>query len=86
LPIAVLAWFGIASEYQGQGLGSRLLAHALRDCWEAGKIFPFVAIVLDCLTDSAKSFYRQWSFAELPGHSHRLYLSAGILNALMAGD
>jgi GNAT superfamily N-acetyltransferase len=85
LPVAVLAWFGIATEHQGQGLGSRLLAQALRDCWEAGKTFAFVAILLDCLNDSAKAFYRQWNFAELPGHPRRLYLSARMLDALMEG-
>ena len=86
LPVAVLAWFGVAMEYQGQGLGSRLLAQALRDCWEAGKTFAFVAVLLDCLNDSAKGFYQQWNFAELPGHPHRLYLSAQMLDALMEGD
>ena len=77
LPTAVLAWFGIASDYQGQGLGSRLLAEALRDCWEAGKTFAFVAVLLDCLNEPAKAFYQHWHFSELPGHSNRLYLSAG---------
>ena len=76
LPVAVLAWFGIAVEYQGKGLGSRLLAQALRDCWEAGKTFAFVAVLLDCLNDSAKTFYQQWNFAELPGAPVSLYLSA----------
>ncbi len=86
LPVAVLAWFGIASEYQGQGLGSRLLAQVLRDCWKAGKTFAFVAVLLDCLNDSTKAFYQRWNFAELPGHPLRLYLSARMLNALMEDD
>jgi GNAT superfamily N-acetyltransferase len=86
LPVAVLAWFGIAEEHQGLGLGSRLLALALRDCWEAGKTFAFVAVVLDCLTDSAKSFYERWDFAELPGHKRRLYLTSRRLAALMEGN
>ena len=83
LPVAVLAWFGIASGYQGKGLGSRLLAFALRDCWEAGKTFAFVAVLLDCLNDSAKAFYHKWDFAELPGHPHRLSSSAKMLGMLM---
>ena len=85
LPVAVLAWFGIASKYQAQGLGSRLLAMRLRDCWEAGKTFAFVAVLLDCLNDSAKSFYQLWNFTELPGHPLRLYLSTRMLDALMEG-
>jgi GNAT superfamily N-acetyltransferase len=31
LPVAVLAWLGVAQAVQGQGHGRRLLAHALRD-------------------------------------------------------
>lgn len=83
LPVAVLAWLGIDASHQGQGLGTLLLVRALRDCHEAGRTFPFVAIILDCVGDSAKSFYRHWDFAELPGHRYRLYLSAAQLAAMM---
>jgi GNAT superfamily N-acetyltransferase len=83
LPVAVLAWLGMDSKRQGQGLGRLLLAQALRDCWEAGKTFPFIAVILDCLNDSAKTFYQRWDFAELPGHPYRLFLSAKCLDAMM---
>jgi len=83
LPVAVLAWLGLDSTRQGQGLGGRLLAQALRDCFEAGKTFAFVAVILDALNEEAKAFYQHWQFAELPGHSHRLFLSAKQLEALM---
>ncbi len=85
LPVAVLAWLGISSSQQGQGLGRLLLAQALRDCHEAGKTFAFVAVILDAINDRAKSFYCHWDFAELPGHPYRLFLTAGQLEALMAG-
>jgi GNAT superfamily N-acetyltransferase len=83
LPVAVLAWLGISAGRQGQGLGRRLLAQALRDCYEAGKTFAFIAVILDCVNDAAKEFYRRFDFAELPGHPYRLYLSAKHLDALM---
>ena len=83
LPVAVLAWLGVDHKRQGGGLGSLLLAQALRDCWEAGKTFPFVAVILDCASESAKMFYRRWDFAELPGHPFRLFLSARHLDAMM---
>lgn len=85
LPVAVLAWLGVESQRQGQGLGRLLLAQALRDCWQAGKTFPFIAVILDCLNDSAKTFYQHWDFAELPGHRYRLFLSAQRLEAMMRG-
>ena len=82
LPVAVLAWLGIDAKYQGRGLGGVLLAQALRDCWEAGKTFAFVAVILDCINDQAKRFYQHWDFQELPGHPYRLFLSANRLKAM----
>jgi len=83
LPVAVLAWLGVSAAHQGQGLGRLLLAQALRDCYEAGKTFAFIAVILDCINDVTKAFYQQWDFEELPGHPYRLFLSAKRLAALM---
>jgi GNAT superfamily N-acetyltransferase len=83
LPVAVLAWLGVSTAHQGQGLGRSLLAQALRDCLEAGKTFAFVAVILDCVNESAKAFYRHWDFQELPGHPYRLFLSAKRLEAIL---
>lgn len=83
LPVAVLAWLGVDRSRQGQGLGRLLLAQALRDCYEAGRTFAFVAVVLDCVDAAAKRFYERFDFAELPGHPWRLYLSVRTLEAMM---
>jgi GNAT superfamily N-acetyltransferase len=83
LPVAVLAWLGVSTAHQGQGLGRLLLAQALRECAEAGRTFAFIAVILDCVSDAAKAFYQHWDFEELPGHPYRLYLSAKRLEALM---
>ena len=81
--MAVLAWLGVSAAHQGQGLGQPLLAQALRDCYDAGQTFAFVAVILDCVSDAAKAFYRHWDFAELPGHPYRLFLSVKLLAAMM---
>jgi GNAT superfamily N-acetyltransferase len=83
LPVAVLAWLGISTERQGQKLGGHLLSQALRDCYEAGKTFAFIAVILECISDAAKAFYKHWDFQELPGNPYRLFLSAKRLEALM---
>ncbi len=83
LPAAILAWLGVSVAYQGRTLGDLLLAQALRDCYEAGQTFAFVAVILDCVDDRAKTFYQRWDFAELPGNPYRLFLSSQILTAMM---
>lgn len=83
VPVAVLAWLGVAQLQQGKGLGKRLLAQALVDCHAAGQTFAFVAVILDCIDDAAKAFYQQFQFAELPGHPYRLFLSAETLAAMV---
>ncbi len=83
LPVAVLAWLGVDQRFQGQGLGRLLLAQALRDCYDAGRTFAFIAVILDCVDDAAKAFYQRFDFRELPGHPYRLFLSAQQLDALM---
>jgi len=58
LPVAVLAWLGVSTGQQGQGLGRLLLAQALRDCHEAGKTFTFIAVFLDCLNHRLKKSFQ----------------------------
>lgn len=83
LPVAVLAWLGVDKNYQCQGIGTRLVAQALRDSYSAGATFPFVAVLLDCLNESAKQFYARWDFQEMPGYLLKLILSYQKLAAIM---
>lgn len=83
LPVAVLAWLGVSTSHQGQGLGGSLLADALRNCYEAGQTFAFIAVILDCVNDAAKTFYQRWDFRELPGNPYRLMLSWNLLVTMM---
>jgi GNAT superfamily N-acetyltransferase len=85
LPVAVLAWLGIRDGDQGHGHGRRLLAQALRDSYDAGQTFPFVAVILDCIDDKTLTFYQRWDFRPLPGHNYRLFLSWSQLQAMATG-
>ena len=86
LPVAVLAWLGVSADHHGEGLGRLLLAQSLRDCYEAGLTFAFVAVILDCINDAAKAFYQHFDFHELPGHPYRLFLGTTRLEAMMTGS
>jgi GNAT superfamily N-acetyltransferase len=83
LPVAIVAWLGVSAAHQGRKLGDLLLAQALRDCHEAGQTFAFVAVILDCVDDRAKSFFRRWDFEEVPGNPYRLFLSSLMLASMM---
>jgi GNAT superfamily N-acetyltransferase len=85
LPIAILAWLGVSSNHQGHGLGTRLLAQPLSDCYVAGRTFAFIAVIIDCLNQDAKRFYQLWDIEELPGNPFRLYLSAKALEKMIRG-
>jgi GNAT superfamily N-acetyltransferase len=86
LPVAVLAWLGIDGSFQGRGIGQRLLATALKDCYEAGQTFAFIAVILDCVDASSKQFYQRFDFAELPGYPMRLYLPFKTLERMANGS
>ncbi|MBI2897873.1 MAG: GNAT family N-acetyltransferase [Deltaproteobacteria bacterium] len=86
LPVAIVAWLGVDRRHQGRGLGTLALAQALADCHAAGRTFPFVAVILDCIDEAAKAFYRRWDFREMPGQPMRLFLTARLLDALMEGE
>ncbi|MDY0361442.1 MAG: GNAT family N-acetyltransferase [Desulforegulaceae bacterium] len=83
LPIVNLAWLGVEINYQGKGFGERLLAQALADCHHTGQLMPFVAVLLDCATEKAKSFYQRYDFQELPGHPMKLMLPWNLLHSMM---
>ena len=82
LPVAVLGWLGVASSFQGRGIGKRLVATALKDCFDASETFSFIAVILDCVDEPSKAFYQQFDFAEMPGYPMRLYLSFKMLERM----
>jgi predicted N-acetyltransferase YhbS len=86
MPVSVLAWLGVDHSYQGRGIGNRLLATALVDCYQASQTFAFIAVILDCIDEHAKRFYQRFDFAELPGYPMRLYLPFKSLESLARGD
>jgi ribosomal protein S18 acetylase RimI-like enzyme len=52
----MIGWLGVREADQGQGHGRRLLALALKDSYDAGQTFPFIAVILDCIDDKALAF------------------------------
>jgi len=75
VPIVTLAWLGLDKSLHGKGYGEKLMLHAMAHCYKTGLQFPFVAMILDCLSSKAKAFYQKYDFAEVPGHPMKLFVS-----------
>lgn len=76
VPVALIGRLAVATECQGKGLGSILLADACRKIAHASSALAVVGIVVDAKDAAAASFYRHFGFLDLPGQPDRLLLPA----------
>lgn len=67
--------------YEGQRLGSRLLAEALRRAVAASDAAAARLVVVDAIDDAAAAFYRRWGFIDAPDNPRRLYLKMSDVRA-----
>jgi predicted N-acetyltransferase YhbS len=71
--MVLLARLAVARSEQGRGLGSLLLAAALRLAVAAGESAAARLVVVDAIDATAAAFYRRWGFVAAPEHPLRLY-------------
>ena len=72
VPAVLLGRLAVVAAYQRQGLGSALLANALRRA--AAAELGVYAMVVDAKDDAARRFYEHYGFALLPGYASKLVL------------
>ena len=71
--MVLLARLAIDRSAHGEGLGGRLLAHALRKATAAGEAAAARLVVVDAIDDTAAEFYARHGFVPAPEHLRRLY-------------
>jgi GNAT superfamily N-acetyltransferase len=71
--MVLIARLAIDRQEQGAGLGTRLLADALRKALLAGEAVAARLVVVDAIHESAAQFYRRHGFTETLDHPFRLY-------------
>jgi ribosomal protein S18 acetylase RimI-like enzyme len=76
IPAALLGRLAVDQTFQGQGLGSILLADACRKVVQASQVLAVVGIIVDAKDAADISFYRHFGFVSLPGMPDRLLLPA----------
>lgn len=76
VPVALIGRLAVGENFQGQGLGSILLADACKKVTQASTALAMAGIVVDAKDERAASFYRHFGFLPLPGQPERLLLSA----------
>lgn len=72
IPVFLLAQLAVHKEFHGSGLGKVSLSKALQYLWKVNAHMRAYAIVVDCLTESAQSFYAQYGFEVLCEHNGRM--------------
>lgn len=81
-----LSMIGVDRKFQGSGLGTLLLADAIKMCIAAADKTGGAFIVLDALNEKAAQLYRRYGFHDLPspGQESRMIMSMGTARAAVA--
>ena len=74
VPAALLGRLAVDRRFGGRGLGTSLLADALRRVARAGETLAVYAAVVDAKDERAQAFYERFGFVRLPDAGRRLFL------------
>jgi ribosomal protein S18 acetylase RimI-like enzyme len=81
----LLGRLAVKAELQGRGLGSILLAEALRKAYENAAVVGSSMVVVDAIDERAAEFYRAHGFKRLP-EAMRLVLPMRTIGGLLTGS
>jgi GNAT superfamily N-acetyltransferase len=74
VPAALLGRLAVSQAAQGQGIGSMLLADAVKRTLSVSTDIAIYALVVDAIDEGAQRFYEQFGFLLLSGERRRLFL------------
>jgi ribosomal protein S18 acetylase RimI-like enzyme len=74
VPVALLGRLAIDKQYQGQRLGSILLADAVQRVEQASEVLAVYAIVVEALNTSVAEFYQAFDFIPFNNQPLKLFL------------
>lgn len=74
VPAVLLARLAVDKNVQGQGLGKRLLIHAMRQSLYAGHYVGWNVMVVDAIDGQAVRFYKHYGFTAFTDDCRHLFL------------
>lgn len=74
LPVVLLSRLAVDQQYQRRGLGSIMLADALRRVVQASEVLAVYAVVVDAIDERAAGFYKQFGFLQLKSNPLKLFI------------
>lgn len=86
VPVAHLGRLAVDRNWQGRGLGERLLLDALRRCAEVADEIGIYAVEVVALNEAARHFYERYGFAGLSDNPQHLYLAMKVIKSLKLGE
>ncbi|NJR13180.1 MAG: GNAT family N-acetyltransferase [Phyllobacteriaceae bacterium] len=75
IPVAILGRLAVASQWQGQQLGARMLQHLILTAAGARTALGIRALIVDAISDDAQRFYERYGFMLTPLPGRRLVLA-----------
>jgi predicted N-acetyltransferase YhbS len=84
IPAVLLARLAVDASFQGQGIGSELLFHALSQIAEASRHVGFEVVVVHAIDKDAVTFYAQRGFMQFQDHELHLFMPVKNLLATLA--
>ena len=84
VPVFLLAQLTVHSDYKGKGLGKITLLKSLEYLWRVNHQMNAFAIVVDCLNESAKTFYLKYEFNILYEENNkiRMFIAMKVIEKL----
>lgn len=74
IPAALLGRLAVSTHMQSRGIGSMLLADALKRTLAAGEHIAIYALIVDAINQQAQQFYESFGFSLLTSEHNRLFL------------
>ena len=74
IPAALIGRLAVSERSQGQGIGTMLIADAVKRSLAVSEEMAIHALVVDAKDEAASRFYRRFGFQPFVGESRRLFL------------